>query len=123
MPVCHRWVQEETMNRGGPSRPPRCTTAIEDKRTMCMAVMDHAAAFRTTAQQIQSFMHHSVSACTIRRRLQQSGASTRDPLLRLPLTGNNHQCSDGHGQRNGTTTACNITMVGFEIGETVLKGY
>ncbi|GFV11246.1 transposable element Tcb1 transposase [Trichonephila clavipes] len=31
-------------------------------------------------------MHHSVSARTIRRRLQQSGLSARRPLLGLPLT-------------------------------------
>ncbi|GFW56376.1 transposable element Tcb1 transposase [Trichonephila clavipes] len=43
-------------------------------------------------------MHHSVSTRTIRRRLQQSGMSSRYPLLHLPLTGNHmrlrHQCCD-----------------------------
>ncbi|GFV89260.1 hypothetical protein TNCV_285931 [Trichonephila clavipes] len=33
-------------------------------------------------------MHNSLSTRTIQRRLQQSGMSTRRPLLRLPLTGN-----------------------------------
>ncbi|GFW55098.1 transposable element Tcb1 transposase [Trichonephila clavipes] len=53
-----------------------------------MAVMDCATTSRTIAQQIQSISHHLVSACTIRDRLQQSGMSTRCPLLRLSLTRN-----------------------------------
>ncbi|GFX65699.1 transposable element Tcb1 transposase [Trichonephila clavipes] len=36
-------------------------------------------------------MHHSVSACTIRRRLQQSGLSARRPLLGLPLMQNHRR--------------------------------
>ncbi|GFX71007.1 hypothetical protein TNCV_2706101 [Trichonephila clavipes] len=84
---------------------------------------------------IQSVTHHSVSARTIRHRLQLSGMSARCPLLRLTLTGNNrclrYQWCDGvHGQRNGTklcllanpAAACNITMVGFEFGDTVVRG-
>ncbi|GFX13432.1 uncharacterized protein TNCV_2191861 [Trichonephila clavipes] len=98
LPVCHHWVQEETMNRGGQSHPPRCTTAIEDKRTVCMVVMDHAAASRTTAQQMQSFTHHSVSTRTIRCHLQQNEISARHQFLRLPLTRNprclHRQCYD-----------------------------
>ncbi|UYV75219.1 hypothetical protein LAZ67_12002955 [Cordylochernes scorpioides] len=43
---------------------------------------------RTVAQHIQSVMHHSVSARTIRRRLQQTGLSARRLLLHLPLTQN-----------------------------------
>ncbi|GFS95306.1 transposable element Tcb1 transposase [Trichonephila clavipes] len=43
---------------------------------------------RTIAQHIESVTHHSVSARTIRRRLQQSGLSARRPLLGLPLTQN-----------------------------------
>ncbi|GFX39733.1 transposable element Tcb1 transposase [Trichonephila clavipes] len=41
---------------------------------------------RTVAQHIESVKHHSVSVRTIRRHLQQSGLSTRRPLLGLPLT-------------------------------------
>ncbi|GFV56076.1 hypothetical protein TNCV_2266621 [Trichonephila clavipes] len=52
------------------------------------ALMDRAATSRTIAQQIQSVTHYSVSARTIRGRLQQSGMSTKRPLLCLPLTGN-----------------------------------
>ncbi|GFY24695.1 transposable element Tcb1 transposase [Trichonephila clavipes] len=43
-------------------------------------------------------MYHSVSACTIRHRLQQSGLSARRSLLGLPLTQNHrhlrHQWCD-----------------------------
>ncbi|GFV99817.1 transposable element Tcb1 transposase [Trichonephila clavipes] len=39
-------------------------------------------------QHIESVTHHSVSARTIRRHLQQSGLSTRHPLLGLSLTQN-----------------------------------
>ncbi|GFY36176.1 transposable element Tc1 transposase [Trichonephila clavipes] len=51
-----------------------------------MAVTDRSVTSRTVAQQIESVMHHSVSARTIRRRLQQSDLSARRPLLGLPLT-------------------------------------
>ncbi|GFT60995.1 transposable element Tcb1 transposase [Trichonephila clavipes] len=53
-----------------------------------MAVMDRVSISRTTAQQIQSATHHSVTLRTIRRCLKLSRMSTRRPLLRLPLTGN-----------------------------------
>ncbi|GFY04001.1 transposable element Tcb1 transposase [Trichonephila clavipes] len=43
---------------------------------------------RTIAQRIQSITHHSVFSRTTRRRLQQSGMSTRRPLLHSHLTGN-----------------------------------
>ncbi|GFS52947.1 transposable element Tcb1 transposase [Trichonephila clavipes] len=53
---------------------------------------------RTVAQHIESVTHHSVSARTIRRRLLQSGLSTRRPLFGLPLTQNHRrlhrQCCD-----------------------------
>ncbi|GFX06160.1 transposable element Tcb1 transposase [Trichonephila clavipes] len=59
--------------------------------------MDRVATSRTLAQWIQSATHHSVSARTIRRRLQKNGMSARHPLLRLPLPGNHrrlhHQCA------------------------------
>ncbi|GFT57218.1 transposable element Tcb1 transposase [Trichonephila clavipes] len=51
-----------------------------------MAVTDRSVTLRTLAQHIESVTHHSVSARTIRRRLLQSGLSTRRPLLGLPLT-------------------------------------
>ncbi|GFU90297.1 transposable element Tcb1 transposase [Trichonephila clavipes] len=40
---------------------------------------------------IESVTHHSVSTCTIQRRLQKSGLSARRPLFGLPLT-QNHRC-------------------------------
>ncbi|GFX47395.1 transposable element Tcb1 transposase [Trichonephila clavipes] len=72
----------------GRSHPPRFTTARDGRRIVRMAVLDRTATSRTIAQQIKSVTHHSVSARTIRRCLQQSGMSTRRPLLRLSLTGN-----------------------------------
>ncbi|GFT47853.1 transposable element Tcb1 transposase [Trichonephila clavipes] len=50
-----------------------------------MAVTDRSVTQRTVAQHIEYVMHHSVSARTIRRRLQQSGLSAKRPLLGLPL--------------------------------------
>ncbi|GFV17040.1 uncharacterized protein TNCV_655931 [Trichonephila clavipes] len=72
MGICHRWVQEETTDRRGQLHSPRCTTAHEDKRIVCIAVMDRAATSRTMVQQILSVSHHSVPARTIRRHLQQN---------------------------------------------------
>ncbi|GFS89885.1 transposable element Tcb1 transposase [Trichonephila clavipes] len=86
--ICHHWMQEEMTNRRGRSHLPRCTT---DWWIVRMEMMDRAAISRTIAQQIQSVTHHSVSACTIRRRLQHSGISAKLPWLLLPLTGN-HRC-------------------------------
>ncbi|GFV45716.1 transposable element Tcb1 transposase [Trichonephila clavipes] len=70
----------------------------------------------------------SLSARTIRRRLQQSGLSTRRPLLGLPLTQNHrcllHQWCDGrqNGMKLSLLTShasvCNTTMV----GDTVERG-
>ncbi|GFW18855.1 transposable element Tcb1 transposase [Trichonephila clavipes] len=56
-----------------------------------MAVTDRSVTSRTVAQHIESLTHHSVSARTIRRRLQQSGLSARRPLLGLPLTQNHRR--------------------------------
>ncbi|GFW15227.1 transposable element Tcb1 transposase [Trichonephila clavipes] len=56
-----------------------------------MAVTDRSVTSRTVAQHIESVTHHSVSARTIRRRLQQSGLSARLPLLGLPLTQNHRR--------------------------------
>ncbi|GFS99829.1 transposable element Tcb1 transposase [Trichonephila clavipes] len=67
---------------------PQCTTSREDRQIVRMAVTDRSVTSRTIAQLIESVTHHSVSARTIRRRLQQSGLSARRPLLGLPLTQN-----------------------------------
>ncbi|GFV57414.1 transposable element Tcb1 transposase [Trichonephila clavipes] len=56
-----------------------------------MAVTDRLVTSRTVAQHIESVTHHSVSARTIRRRLQQNGLSARRLLLSLPLM-QNHRC-------------------------------
>ncbi|GFV60641.1 transposable element Tcb1 transposase [Trichonephila clavipes] len=56
-----------------------------------MAVTDHSVTSPAVAQHIESVTHHSVSARTIRRRLQQSGLSTIRPLLGLPLTQNHRR--------------------------------
>ncbi|GFY17589.1 transposable element Tcb1 transposase [Trichonephila clavipes] len=53
-----------------------------------MAVTDRSVISRTIAQHIESVTHPSVSARTIRRRLQLSGLSARRPLSDLPLTQN-----------------------------------
>ncbi|GFY02126.1 transposable element Tcb1 transposase [Trichonephila clavipes] len=45
----------------------------------------------TVAQHIESVTHHSVSASTIRRRLQRSGLCARRLLLGLPLTQNHRR--------------------------------
>ncbi|GFV65454.1 HTH_Tnp_Tc3_2 domain-containing protein [Trichonephila clavipes] len=85
MRICDRWRQEDTTNLRGRSHPPQCTTSREDRQIVRMAVMDRSVTSRTITQHIESVMHHSVSARTIRRRLQQSGLSARRPLLGLPL--------------------------------------
>ncbi|GFV30762.1 transposable element Tcb1 transposase [Trichonephila clavipes] len=56
-----------------------------------MAVTDRSVTSRTVAQHIDSVTHHSVSASSIRRSLQQSGLSARRPLLGLPLTQNHRR--------------------------------
>ncbi|GFS97692.1 uncharacterized protein TNCV_2558531 [Trichonephila clavipes] len=91
MRICDRWMQEGTMDRRGLSHPLQCNTSLEDRQIVCMAVTDRSVPLRTVAQHIESVTHHSVSARTIRRLLQQTGLSTRRPLLGLPLT-QNHRC-------------------------------
>ncbi|GFW33764.1 fatty acid synthase [Trichonephila clavipes] len=56
-----------------------------------LPVMDRSATSRTVAQTIETVTHHSMSARTIRRRLQQSGLSSRRPSLGLPLTQNHRR--------------------------------
>ncbi|GFV62296.1 transposable element Tcb1 transposase [Trichonephila clavipes] len=83
MRICDRWMQEGTKNRRGRPHPPQCNTSREDRQIVRMAVTDRSVSSRTVAQHIESVTHHSVSACTIRRRLQQSSLSTRRPLMSL----------------------------------------
>ncbi|GFY25808.1 transposable element Tcb1 transposase [Trichonephila clavipes] len=86
--ICDRWMQEGTTDRCDRSHPPQCTTSREERQIVRMAVTDRSVTSRTVAQHIESVTHHSVSARTIRCRLQQSGLSARRPLLGLPLTQN-----------------------------------
>ncbi|GFY27927.1 transposable element Tcb1 transposase [Trichonephila clavipes] len=91
MRICDRWMQEGTTDRHGQSHPPQCTTSREDRQILRIAVTDRAVTSRIVAQHIESVTHHSVSARTIRRRLQQSGLTSRRPLLGLPLTQNHRR--------------------------------
>ncbi|GFX87016.1 transposable element Tcb1 transposase [Trichonephila clavipes] len=86
MQKCDRWMQERTADRRGRSRPPQCTISGEDRQIALMAVMNHSVTSRKLAQYIESVTHHSVSARTIGRHLQQRGLSVRRLLLGLPLT-------------------------------------
>ncbi|GFU57670.1 transposable element Tcb1 transposase [Trichonephila clavipes] len=83
MRICERWMQEGTTNRRGRSHPSQCSTSREDRQILRRAVTDDSVTSRTVAQHIESVTHHSVSARTIRRRLQQSGLSARRPFLVL----------------------------------------
>ncbi|GFW78292.1 transposable element Tcb1 transposase [Trichonephila clavipes] len=72
----------------------------------------------------------SLSARTIRRRLQQGGLSARRPLLGLPLTQNHrrlrHQWCDERRMwmaEWNDASVCNTTMVGFESKDTVEIGF
>ncbi|GFU00730.1 transposable element Tcb1 transposase [Trichonephila clavipes] len=56
-----------------------------------MVVTDRSVTSRTVAQHIECVTHHSVSARTIRRRLQKSSIFTRHPLLGLSLTQNHRR--------------------------------
>ncbi|GFW86406.1 transposable element Tcb1 transposase [Trichonephila clavipes] len=91
MRICDRWMQEGTTDRRGRSHPPQCTTSREDRQHVRIAVTDRSVTSRTIAQHIESVTHHSVSARTIQRRLQQSGQSARRPLLGLPLKQNHRR--------------------------------
>ncbi|GFX94554.1 transposable element Tcb1 transposase [Trichonephila clavipes] len=63
-----------------------CVLSFRDRQIVRMAATDRSVASRTVAQHIKSVTHHSLSARTNRRRLQQSGLSARRPLLGLLLT-------------------------------------
>ncbi|GFT87729.1 transposable element Tcb1 transposase [Trichonephila clavipes] len=56
-----------------------------------IGLTDRSVASRTVAQHIESVTQHSVSARTIRRRLQQRCLSARRPLLGLTLTQNHRR--------------------------------
>ncbi|GFY25843.1 transposable element Tcb1 transposase [Trichonephila clavipes] len=75
----------------GRSHPSQYTTSREDRQIVRMAVTDLSVTSRTIAQHIKSVTHHSVSAPTIRRCLQQSGLSARRPLLFHSLTQNHRR--------------------------------
>ncbi|GFX26461.1 transposable element Tcb1 transposase [Trichonephila clavipes] len=91
MQICDRWIQEGTTDRRGRLYPLECTTSLEDRQIVRMTVTDRSVTSRAIAQYIESVTHHSVSARTIRRRLQQNGLSARRPLLGLPLTQNHRR--------------------------------
>ncbi|GFY28677.1 transposable element Tcb1 transposase [Trichonephila clavipes] len=84
MRIRDRWMQEGTTDQRGRSHQPQCTTSREYRQIVRRAVMDHSVTSRTVAQHIESVTHHSVSARTIRHRLQQSGLPARRLLLGLP---------------------------------------
>ncbi|GFX64690.1 HTH_38 domain-containing protein [Trichonephila clavipes] len=131
MHINHRWMQGETTDQRGRLHLPRCTTARDDRQTGRMEVKDRAGTSRIIAQ----LRCLSVSVHAFLRRLQQNEMSARRPLLRLPLTGKHRRLptnggmNGGHGQRNGMTFclltnpafACNIAMVRFEYGDTVIE--
>ncbi|GFW12642.1 transposable element Tcb1 transposase [Trichonephila clavipes] len=89
--ICDHWMQEGTMDRRGRSYPPQCTTLREDRKIMRMAVTDLSVTSRTITLHIESVTHYSVSASTIRSRLQQSSLSARRPLLGRFLTQNHRR--------------------------------
>ncbi|GFT20925.1 transposable element Tcb1 transposase [Trichonephila clavipes] len=86
--ICDRWIKEGSNDRRGRSHPSQCTTSCEVKQIVRMTVTDRSVTSRTVAKHIESVTHHSVSVGTIRFRLQQSGLSSRRPLLGLPLKQN-----------------------------------
>ncbi|GFV96733.1 transposable element Tcb1 transposase [Trichonephila clavipes] len=101
MRICDHWMQDGTTDRRGQSHPPQCTTSREDRQIVRMAVTDRSVTSQTIAQRIESVTHHSVSARTIRRRLQQSGLSARRPLLGLPLTQNHRRFRPNGAMKEG----------------------
>ncbi|GFU98960.1 transposable element Tcb1 transposase [Trichonephila clavipes] len=91
MRICDRWMHDGTTDRRGRSHPPQCTTSRKDRQIVRMAVTDRSVESRSVAHHFESVTHHSVSARTIQRRLQQNGLSSRRPLLGLPLTQNHRR--------------------------------
>ncbi|GFV76221.1 hypothetical protein TNCV_4673101 [Trichonephila clavipes] len=87
------------------------------------------------SQQIQSVIHHSMSACTIRCRLQLCGMSTKYCFGCLSLETTvvctaNGAMNGGHGHRNGTSlcllknpsSAYNINMIQFKFEASMERG-
>ncbi|GFU64918.1 transposable element Tcb1 transposase [Trichonephila clavipes] len=99
-------MQKGTTDRHGGSHSPQCTTSREDRQIVRMAGTDSSVTSRTVTQHIESVTKHSVSASTIRRHLQQSGLSSRRPLLVLPLTQNHRRlrCQWCDGRRMWAAT-------------------
>ncbi|PRD22939.1 UNVERIFIED_CONTAM: hypothetical protein NCL1_47743 [Trichonephila clavipes] len=107
-----------------------------DRQIVHMAVTAHSVTSRTVVRHIESVKHHSLSARTMRRRLQQNSLSTRRPLLGLPLTQNYRRLHRQWGDERRVwaeewnelslltshASVCNTTMVGFESGDTVESG-
>ncbi|GFX23918.1 transposable element Tcb1 transposase [Trichonephila clavipes] len=91
MRICERWMKEGTTDRRGRSYPPQCTTLCEDWQIVRMELTDRSVTSQNVAHHIESVTHHSVSARTIRRRLQHSGLSARRPLLGLHLAQNHRR--------------------------------
>ncbi|GFW34421.1 transposable element Tcb1 transposase [Trichonephila clavipes] len=91
MRICDRLMQEGKKKRCGRSHPHQCTSSREDRQIVRMTVTDRSVTSRTVAQHIESVTYQSVSARTIRHRLQQSGLSARRPLLDLTLTQNHRR--------------------------------
>ncbi|GFY20812.1 hypothetical protein TNCV_1120461 [Trichonephila clavipes] len=56
-----------------------------------MALMNCAAPSRTVSERIQHVTHQSMSARTLRHRLQKTGMSAKCLLLRLSLTENHRR--------------------------------
>ncbi|GFW61876.1 transposable element Tcb1 transposase [Trichonephila clavipes] len=79
------------MDRRVRSHPPQYTTSRKDRQIVCMTVTYLSVTSRTVEQNIESETHHSVTARTIRRRLQQSGLPARRPLFGLPMTQNHRR--------------------------------
>ncbi|GFT62056.1 hypothetical protein TNCV_3812181 [Trichonephila clavipes] len=86
MRICHRWIQEKTMDQWDQSHPPRCTTSRYDRLIVRMAVMDLAVTSQNMAQRINSIAYHFVSAHTIRRRLRHVRMIFIASFARLFLT-------------------------------------
>ncbi|GFW90195.1 transposable element Tcb1 transposase [Trichonephila clavipes] len=84
-------MQKGMTDRRGRSHPQQCNTSREDRQIVHMTVTDLSVTSRTVAHHIEHVTHHSVSARTIRHRLQQSGLSARRTLLGLPLTQNHRR--------------------------------
>ncbi|GFW19834.1 HTH_38 domain-containing protein [Trichonephila clavipes] len=93
-----------------------------------MAVTDRSVISRSITQHIESVTNRSVSAPTIRHRLQQTGLSARVHCLVYPrrrttdVFAANDAMKEGCGWQKGMklslltshASVCNTTMVGFE---------